>query len=74
MHPGGVHPGGCASRGVYIKGQDGGLRQGVCIRESAYRRQSPRPARTRKAGGTHPTGLLSCICISPLQANKISRF
>ena len=47
----------------------GGLHPGVFLQEAG-----PRPARTRKAGGTHPTGILSCICISPLQANKISRF
>ena len=53
LHPGGwgegLHPGG---RVLYPGGR-GSASRGV--------RQSPLSTGTRKAGGTHPTGMLSCI-------------
>ena len=55
--------GGSASRGrgclqgVCIQGGEGG----VCM-QGGY---PPPPPRTRKAGGTHPTGMLSCLAIFP---------
>ena len=52
LYPGGfLHPGtGSASRGICICGE-GGLHPGVLGRP---------PTGTRKTGGTHPTGMLSC--------------
>ena len=55
--------GGSASRGrgclqgVCIQGGEGG----VCIQGWL----PPPPPRTRKAGGTHPTGMFSCLAIFP---------
>ena len=53
----GLHPGGSAYREVCI--------QGVCLQGDLYRGGVGLipPAGTRKAGSTHPTGMLSCMNI-----------
>ena len=66
LPPGGSASGGSASskrsasRGVYLQGYASG---GVCLQEVSIWEglaDPPTPTGTRKAGGTHPTGMLSC--------------
>ena len=56
---GGQHPGESASGGGAASGGGVCLQGGVCI---GGIRQTP--PRTRKTGGMHPTGMLSCIMIN----------
>ena len=56
----GLHPG---ERGVCIRGRrvciQGG--KGACIQGDSW--ADPPPSGTRKVGGTHPTGMLSCCFV-----------
>ena len=59
--------GGSASRGgrgfAYRGLSTGGvhLGEGVCLQGGSAQPPLPPHPRTRKAGGTHPTGMLSCF-------------
>ena len=74
---GGLHPGGSASRGVCL--------QGVCLQGSASKEGSAirwvrPPTRdtcdttrySQQAGGTHPTGMFSCLWFKHKRASYLS--
>ena len=67
LHPGGLHTWGSASRGSAYRGgvHPGRSATGVLhLRGGHLGVGRPPPPQTRKVGGTHPTGMLSCYIFS----------